>query len=267
MNDGNKPLIVCMRSELPIRHGRAVLNDDQAKEIFRWKPFPDLKERDRAGYLARLFGVSVKTIRDIWVGRTWYRATFNLDPQKPVEAERLLKRPGRPRGVKDSKPRAKKLDERQYKNKKVFTETRIPRPVPLMIPRPVMSTNEPSSGYVPHVHDIQAAVPIGEPASEEDRYFVDSLLSFSSKSLENISEAADLTPQIQETLPCTVAPWQDPFELNWNITSLDLASSPSGLVHKIDLQLIAGRRRSSLAAAESVYLLSDFPMDDTVAVF
>ena len=90
------------------RHGRAILTDEQAREIFRHKPSPDSKERDRAGILARTYGVSVKTVRDIWVGRTWYRATVHLDPSKPVSAERLQRRPGRPRGVKDSRPRTRK---------------------------------------------------------------------------------------------------------------------------------------------------------------
>ena len=90
------------------RHGRAILTDDQAREIFRHKPSPDSKERDRAGILARTYGISVKTVRDIWVGRTWYRATVHLDPSKPVSVERLQKRPGRPRGAKDSRPRTRK---------------------------------------------------------------------------------------------------------------------------------------------------------------
>ena len=90
------------------RHGRAILTDEQARDIFRHKPSPNSKERDRAGILARTYGVSVKTVRDIWVGRTWYRATVHLDPSKPVSAERLQRRPGRPRGAKDSRPRTRK---------------------------------------------------------------------------------------------------------------------------------------------------------------
>mmetsp|Transcript_28122 Transcript_28122/g.74240 ORF Transcript_28122/g.74240 Transcript_28122/m.74240 type:complete len:321 (+) Transcript_28122:116-1078(+) len=91
------------------RQGRAILTDDQARIIFKYKPSPFAKDRGRAGALARAFGVSVKTIRDIWIGRTWYRATFDLDPGKQDEVpNRLHKKPGRPRGAKDSKPRTKK---------------------------------------------------------------------------------------------------------------------------------------------------------------
>ena len=52
--------------------------------------------------------MSVKTIRDIWVGRTWYRETYHLDPSKAPVIDRLMKKAGRPKGVRDSKPRAKK---------------------------------------------------------------------------------------------------------------------------------------------------------------
>jgi hypothetical protein len=71
------------------RHGRAILTDEQARSIFQDKPAPFAKEKVRAGALARTYGVSVKTVRDIWVGRTWYRATFDLDTSKPISPERL----------------------------------------------------------------------------------------------------------------------------------------------------------------------------------
>ena len=90
-------------------HGRAILTNEQAQAIFRNKPTPNSKERDKAGALARMFGVSVKTVRDIWIGRTWYRATYHLDESKPPAIERLVKKAGRPKGVKDSKPRIKKI--------------------------------------------------------------------------------------------------------------------------------------------------------------
>jgi hypothetical protein len=88
--------------------GRAILNDEQARAIFQFKPNPLTKSRERASFLAHHYGISVKTVRDIWVGRTWYRATCGLDPSAPVSAERLQRRPGRPKGAKDSKPRARR---------------------------------------------------------------------------------------------------------------------------------------------------------------
>ena len=96
------------------RRGRAILTSDQAREIFISKPKDKTSfsaERAIAAFLSKKFGVSVKTVRDIWIGRTWYRATFHLDPSKPVAAERLQRQPGRPKGAKDRQPRTRKLDK------------------------------------------------------------------------------------------------------------------------------------------------------------
>ena len=90
------------------RHGRAILTEEQAQIIFRHKPTAFSQDREKAGVLARMFGVSIKTVRDVWVGRTWYRATFHMDHTKPFEPERLEKKAGRPKGAKDSKPRPRK---------------------------------------------------------------------------------------------------------------------------------------------------------------
>ena len=97
------------------RPGRAILSEDQAREIFLSKPndsfIPNLK-RSRAALLARNFGVTIKTVRDVWIGRTWYRSTYDLDPARPVSYERLQKQPGRPKGAKDTKPRNKRVQTR-----------------------------------------------------------------------------------------------------------------------------------------------------------
>jgi hypothetical protein len=89
-------------------NGRAILTDEQAQQIFRCKPAPEEKVRKRAAALSKIYGVSAKAIRDIWLGRSWYRATCHLDQSKPPTAERLQKKAGRPKGARDSKPRAKK---------------------------------------------------------------------------------------------------------------------------------------------------------------
>ncbi len=60
--------------------------------------------------MGQVFGVSPKTIRDIWVGRTWYRETFHLDPSRTDAHERLGRHIGRPKGVKDSRPRRRKKE-------------------------------------------------------------------------------------------------------------------------------------------------------------
>jgi len=51
--------------------------------------------------VSRLCGVSEKTVRDIWSGRTWSKETQHLDPSRTM----CIKKIGRPTGRKDTKPR------------------------------------------------------------------------------------------------------------------------------------------------------------------
>ena len=88
-----------------IKNRRTILSEHDARHIFQNKPPQGARDRSRADKLASLYGVSVKTIRDVWIGRTWYRSTCHLDPSKPVNLHRLQRKPGRPLGAKDSKPR------------------------------------------------------------------------------------------------------------------------------------------------------------------
>jgi hypothetical protein len=90
------------------RQGRAFLTEEQAQVIFRHKPISYDQGKHKAGILARIYGVSSKTVRDVWVGRTWYRAAFHMDHTKPFSPERLAKKAGRPKGAKDNKPRSRK---------------------------------------------------------------------------------------------------------------------------------------------------------------
>ena len=89
------------------------LTSDEVIKIFKMKPF-DLRrsswkdEGKGVSSIANLFGVSSKTIRDIWSGRTWYRETYHLDPYRSDATERLLRRPGRPKGSQDRKQRVYK---------------------------------------------------------------------------------------------------------------------------------------------------------------
>lgn len=103
----------CSFSSSPGHIGRNILTGDQAQVIFSFRPQPFSKHRDRASTLAKMYGISAKSVRDIWCGRTWYRETYHMDPSKAPEMDRLLKKAGRPKGVKDSKPRAKKMSIHQ----------------------------------------------------------------------------------------------------------------------------------------------------------
>jgi hypothetical protein len=57
--------------------------------------------------LSKLFGVNEKTIHDIWRGCTWSRETWHLDTSRPLKCKQTA---GRPKGSKDTKPKAKEGD-------------------------------------------------------------------------------------------------------------------------------------------------------------
>ena len=51
--------------------------------------------------VSNLYGVNEKTVRDIWIGRTWSKETRHLDPSRAL----AFKKAGSPTGSKDMKPR------------------------------------------------------------------------------------------------------------------------------------------------------------------
>ncbi len=77
---------------------RTILTLEQALQIFEIKF--DVSNphggRRTAASVARSFGVSEKTVRDIWIGRTWVREMMHLDPTREAKAS-SLKLPGRPK--------------------------------------------------------------------------------------------------------------------------------------------------------------------------
>ena len=96
-------------SDAPTKCKRTVLTDIQARNIFEMKSFHFAGQRGSTSKIAQTYGVSPKTIRDIWAGRTWYRATYTLDRSKPASVERLQTKIGRPLGAKDQQPRRSKI--------------------------------------------------------------------------------------------------------------------------------------------------------------
>ncbi len=84
---------------------RNVLTKTQAIEIFMLRNGKTVDTTvclKNASSVAKRYGVSPKAVRDIWIGRTWYRETFFLEPQRADAGERLTRRIGRPKGKKDS---------------------------------------------------------------------------------------------------------------------------------------------------------------------
>lgn len=60
------------------RGRRSILTKDQAIEIFGWKFTAGFASgRVSAPLVAKRYGVTAKAVRDIWVGRTWYRETHH----------------------------------------------------------------------------------------------------------------------------------------------------------------------------------------------
>ena len=98
---------------LPTMHRpekKVILTSTQAVQIYNMKITAHCKSETNpklpTASIAKLFGVSPKTVRDIWNGRTWYRETLPLDPSRADAAERLTRRSGRPKGAKDKRQRA-----------------------------------------------------------------------------------------------------------------------------------------------------------------
>ena len=82
---------------------RNVLESHTAREIFHLKPTHNTASLHAASQrLASKYGVSSKAIRDIWKGRSWLDATYDLWNVEDRPARRII---GRPKGRKDSKPR------------------------------------------------------------------------------------------------------------------------------------------------------------------
>ena len=89
---------------------RAVLDLQQVIQIFQSRHAAVQLTGASSLSVARCFGVSEKTVRDIWTGRTWHNETAHLDPSRPA---RTLAPPGRPVGRKDSVPRRKSNQQRR----------------------------------------------------------------------------------------------------------------------------------------------------------
>uniref|UniRef100_A0A7S0LV42 Uncharacterized protein n=1 Tax=Cryptomonas curvata TaxID=233186 RepID=A0A7S0LV42_9CRYP len=200
------------------RHGRAILTERDAQDIFMYKPASSAKERYNAGVLARFYGVSIKTVRDIWVGRTWYRSTFHLDPSKPILSARLDKKPGRPRGAKDSKPRTRTL----YKVDSTPTsdETTLPLHVAVACHRPTFYTCLASAAQPPTdaiASTIEGAQELrgAEPYCSITRHEYAPHFSCSESTPPQSPDGSDDAPCAASWLSCSSSDFADPFHDDW----------------------------------------------------
>ncbi len=84
---------------------RVILSRAVAREIFVVKSNLGLESAHQASIrLAAKYRISSKAIRDIWNGRSWLDATFDLWNEEDRPPRRVI---GRPKGKKDSKPRVR----------------------------------------------------------------------------------------------------------------------------------------------------------------
>ena len=82
---------------------RAILTKQQAREIFGYKNGHGFESSHATStFLSKKFKISSKAIRDIWTGRSWLDATFDMWNKDDRPTRKVV---GRPKGRKDTKPR------------------------------------------------------------------------------------------------------------------------------------------------------------------
>ncbi len=82
---------------------RAILSKQQAREIFGYKNGHGFESSHATStFLSKKFKISSKAIRDIWTGRSWLDATFDMWNKDDRPTRKVV---GRPKGRKDTKPR------------------------------------------------------------------------------------------------------------------------------------------------------------------
>ena len=89
-----------LRSSIQACKTRAILTQEQAVEIFKIHLSNQSTAKSEvlnSTQVATAFGVSEKTVRDIWTGRTWFHELIHLDPGRTAVAAGRLRPPGRPR--------------------------------------------------------------------------------------------------------------------------------------------------------------------------
>jgi hypothetical protein len=90
-------------SKLDQNRYRVILTKEEARAIFSVKNNHCFESPNQASIrLARAYHVSSKSVRDIWNGRSWLGATFDLWREEDRPVRRAI---GRPKGRKDDKPR------------------------------------------------------------------------------------------------------------------------------------------------------------------
>ncbi|EKX35547.1 hypothetical protein GUITHDRAFT_165933 [Guillardia theta CCMP2712] len=97
-------------------HWKATLSYEEARDIYSKRPQgkSDSALIISSTVLSNRYKISPKAVRDIWNKRTWIKATQSMWTREEFEtflekaSKKQSKKPGRPVGAKDSKPRKKR---------------------------------------------------------------------------------------------------------------------------------------------------------------
>ena len=203
------------------RGRRAVLSCDQVINIFRLRngtcsATGSMRGGVGATIVARFFGVSSKTVRDIWVGRTWYRATQHLDPLRDDASERLQKRPGRPKGAKDRKPRTRKFQAVDKDGKAKAESERRDGPLPADSSSGTIENSQPSphligpGGIQPWQYHTNACCCGGTHLHQ-----IDALNYPAQWPLSTAAHAGDLQSFLSRVDVQPSSSFEDPFHNDW----------------------------------------------------
>mmetsp|Transcript_45553 Transcript_45553/g.143075 ORF Transcript_45553/g.143075 Transcript_45553/m.143075 type:complete len:407 (-) Transcript_45553:60-1280(-) len=94
-------------SQKRLQGKKRILNAELAFKIYSEKISGLGHKTVESCFVGRRYGISSKTVRDIWDRRTWTQATKSLwTPEERLQDEQIVRRqPGRPSGSKDTKPR------------------------------------------------------------------------------------------------------------------------------------------------------------------
>ena len=180
---------------------RVTLTQEQAREIFRLKHDHGCASNHAASIqISRFFRVCPQTIMDIWKGRTWLDATFDLWGQTNRPMQRLI---GRPKGRKDSKPRFREKLAKQTNSSGIDRNERF-RPFHLF---PKTSSKEVNGGQrnLDSVSEFTATFPYIGYTLERKPYSApfDSFTNVQRQdwALDSLRGSASMTPQLPMLSP------------------------------------------------------------------
>ena len=97
-----------------------VLTIYEYKIWWNQQPEPHLSLRGQSQAVSKRFGVSSRTVRDIWNRRSWACETKQLWSREPFSVggdnNNVGRRAGRPKGSRDKKQRARRLTNQSASN-------------------------------------------------------------------------------------------------------------------------------------------------------